>query len=203
MNQVGKEWSDADRKIAPQVFTINGARDTVIESKGGIIFSIPANGFLDSDGKPVKGQIQLTVKDALDAGTIMTSGLSTQSGDRLLETGGMFYIDARTGDDILKIDPAKGIYAGVPADTVKPGMQLFQGKRMADGSIDWVDPKPISHDLTPVNIASLNFYPPFYLDSLKSWGYDTSNKKFTDSLYYSFAARFGVGKPVARLTHRQ
>src|SRR5687768_11344515 len=47
-----KEWSDADRKIAPQIFTINGARDTVIESKGGIVFSIPANGFLDSDGKP-------------------------------------------------------------------------------------------------------------------------------------------------------
>ena len=38
-----------------------------------------------------------------------------------------------------------------------------------------------------MDIHSLDFYPPHYLDSLKSWGYDTSNKKFTDSLYYSFA----------------
>ena len=190
-NESGKkEFADADRKIASQVFSIDGSKDTVIETKAGITFSIPANGFLDENGKPVTGAITVSVKEALDAATIMTSGLSTQSGGRLLETGGMFYIDARTSDHILKIDPVKGIYAGVPADTIKPGMQLFQGKRMADGSIDWVDPKPISHDLTTVDIKSLNFYPPFYLDSLKSWGYDISNKKFTDSLYYSFASLF-------------
>lgn len=41
-----------------------------------------------------------------------------------------------------------------------------------------------------MDIHSLDFYPPHYLDSLKSWGYDTSNKKFTDSLYYSFAKLF-------------
>jgi hypothetical protein len=202
-NESGKkEFADADRKIASQVFSIDGSRDTVIETKGGITFSIPANGFLDENGKPVNGAIQVSVKEALDAGTIMKSGLSTQSEGRLLETGGMFYIDARTANNILKIDPAKGIYAGVPTDTIKRGMQVFKGKRMADGNIDWVNPKPISHDLTTVDIKSLNFYPPFYLDSLRSWGYDITNKEFTDSLYYSFASLFNKAdsssaKPVA------
>jgi cytochrome c551/c552 len=191
-NEAGKkEWADADRRIMPQVFTINGSRDTIIETKGGIIFSIPAKGFLANNGKPATGNFEVTVKEALDAETIVTCGLSTESDGRLLETGGMFYLDARTNNEILKIDPANGIYTGIPSDTIKPGMQLFQGKRMEDGSINWVNPKPVAHDLNPINIESLNFYPPHYLDSLKSWGYDITNKRFTDSLYYSFAARFG------------
>ncbi|TMI71650.1 MAG: hypothetical protein E6H09_12985 [Bacteroidetes bacterium] len=66
---------------------------------------------------------------------------------------------------------------------------------MANGTIDWIDPKPLEHDLLPVDIKSLNFYPPDYLDSLAHWGYDIKNKAFTDSLYYSFAS--GFGQPAA------
>ncbi len=69
-------------------------------------------------------------------------------------------------------------------------MKLFKGKRLADGRIDWIDPQPLEHDLTPVDINQLNFYPPRYLDSLAKWGYDIKDKKFTDSLYYSLASCF-------------
>lgn len=69
-------------------------------------------------------------------------------------------------------------------------MQLYDGLHTKDGTINWVKPKPLSNYLTPVDIHSLNFYPPAYLDSLDKWGYDERNKKFTDSLYYSFAGLF-------------
>jgi cytochrome c2 len=190
LNEQGEKlWSDADRYLPLQSFRLNPEKDTVIETKGGIVFAIPAHSFLDAKGNPAKGSIELEVKEALKAIDIMKGGLNTKSGGRLLETGGMFYINARQDGASLKIDPQNALYAEIPTDEVKPDMQLFEGKRLADGSIDWVNPKPIQKDLIPVDILSLNFYPPNYLDSLKGWGHDISNKKFTDSLYFSFAAR--------------
>jgi hypothetical protein len=190
-NELGtKVWSTADRLIPSQKFSINPAKDTVIETKGGMVLAVPANCFLGSDGKPTKGPVQMEVKEALDPASIMKAGLSTKSDGKLLQSGGMFYINARENGASLKIDPNNGIYTEIPTDSVKAGMQLYQGKRMADGSINWVNPKPLYHNLVPVNIHSLNFYPPLYLDSLAKWGYNTKNKKFTDSLYFAFAKYF-------------
>ena len=185
-----KQWADADKHIPAQTFIIDATTDTVIETKGGIVMAIPANGFLDENGKPVTGKVDLAVKEALDPATMINGGLSTKSGNELLESGGMFFIDARKNGKSLKINPANGIYTEIPAKEIKPGMQMFSGKRNADGTIDWVAPKPLEHDLVPVDIKTLNFYPPNYLDSLSRWGYDIKNKQFTDSLYYSFASRF-------------
>ncbi len=191
LNELGQtSWTTADSSIAPQSFLVNAAKDTVIETRGGITLSIPANCFLTADGSAVKGDIEFVVKEALDAASIIKAGLSTKAGNNLLETGGMFFIDARKDDKPLKIDPKNNIYGQIPTDSVKSGMLLFKGKRMPNGTIDWVEPKPINHDLTPVDIKTLNFYPPGYLDSLAKWGYNSHDKKFTDSLYYSFAALF-------------
>lgn len=77
-------------------------------------------------------------------------------------------------------------------------MKLYSGNRLANGTIDWINPQPLDRSLTPMDINLLNFYPPHYLDSLAKWGYDDRNKKFTDSLYYSFAAWFQ--NPVSKET---
>jgi len=191
LNEQGEKlWSDADKYLPVQNFELEGDKDAVVETKDGIVIAIPANAFIDANGKPVKGRIDLEVKEALNAADIMKAGLNTKSGDKLLETGGMFYINAKQDGVSLKIDPKNTPYAEIPANEVKPGMQLFEGKRMPDGTIDWVNPKPIEKDLIPVDITTLNFYPPNYLDSLKNWGYNIKDKKFTDSLYYSFAYYF-------------
>ncbi|PZR23118.1 MAG: hypothetical protein DI535_24780 [Citrobacter freundii] len=192
-------WARPDSLLPAQIFFINPSKDTVIETRDGIVVSIPANGFLDAGGNAANGSVQLVLKEALDAASIMKAGLSTMAGDRQLETGGMFFIDARQGEKVLKINPVNTLHVAIPSDTLKPRMQLFKGKRNK-GGIDWTDPAPLNTALTTVDIQSLNFYPPLYLDSLKRWGYDITNKKFTDSLYYSFAGEIvnrAVPTPVA------
>lgn len=185
-------WADADKYLPYQKFTINTSADTVIETEDGIVMAIPAGAFLDENGNQVKGNIELEVKEAIHPNDILKSGLSTKSGNNLLETGGMFYINARSEGKSLKIDPAKGIYTEVPTNEIKPGMQLFEGKRLANGQIDWVNPKPLEKFLVPVDIHSLNFYPPNYEDSLAGMSKDAKNKIYKDSLYYSFASLFGA-----------
>jgi TonB family protein len=192
LNEQGEKlWSDADKYLAPQLFELDTEKDTVVETQDGIVIAVPAHSFLAASGQSATGRITLEVKEALHAGEIMKAGLSTKSGDKLLETGGMFYINARQEGASLKIDPKNPLYAEIPAAEIKPNMQLFEGKRMPDGSIDWVNPKPIRKDLIPVDLTSLDFYPPHYLDSVKAFGYNNKDKRFTDSLYFSYASLFG------------
>jgi hypothetical protein len=177
-------------EITSQIYRIDASKDTIIETPAGIIMAIPANGFVDDDGKPVDGTIELSIREALDPASIMKAGLSTMSGDQLLETGGMFQLAAKKDEEELKFDPSKSIHVEIPTDTIRPGMQLYKGQRKPDGTIDWIDPKSLARDLVAVDINQLNFYPPLYLDSLQNWGHDSHNKIFTDSLYFSFARLF-------------
>jgi hypothetical protein len=190
-NQEINESANAYQLLPSQKFTINASKDTVIETDGGITFAIPANCFLDESGKPVEGNVDFDVREALDASSIMQAGLTTMSDSKQLETAGMFYINAKKNSSPLKIDPSKSIYTEVPSIQEKRGdMQLFDGAVTNEGNINWVNPQPIENFLTPVDILSLNFYPPGYLDSLRKWGYNEKDKRFTDSLYYSFAYLF-------------
>lgn len=188
LNEQGNtNWSEADRRLESQVFKLNPMRDTIIETKNGIVFSIPAKAFLNKHGEIPEESIDLEIKEAMTASEIMKAGLSTMSDDKLLETGGMFYVNARVGDENLTIDKSKPLNANVPVNNNKKDMMLFKGERKADGSINWIDPKPVKKKLTTVDITKLNFYPEHFLDSLKGMGFDIKNKKLTDSIYYSYS----------------
>lgn len=179
-------WSDADRYLPEQRFQLDLQGDTVIETNGGLVIAVPKDAFLDADGNVVTEPVDLEVKEALDAASILQAGLSTKSNGELLETGGMFYINARLNGKSLQINPDAALQAEVPTDERKAGMQLYAGERMADGGINWVEPKALERKLVPVNILDLNFYPPHFEDSLAAWGYADRGKEFTDSVFYSF-----------------
>lgn len=179
-------WSEVDKALESQFHKINAQRDTIIETKAGILFQIQANTFLDKYGE-VPTEVSIEVKEAMSASDIIKAGLSTMSNDRLLETGGMFYINARVGEEVLTISQGKQIKVAVPSTDNKK-MSLFDGERTKDGGINWVNPKQTKRQLTTVDILSLDFYPPGFLDSLNVMGFDIKNKKLTDSIYYSFSS---------------
>jgi cytochrome c2 len=192
LNEQGTtQWSDADRNLPTQVFHINPNKDTVIETQNGIVFAIPAGAFVGAEDP-----FTLEIREAITPMDIMKGGLSTTSNGELLETGGMFYINARNGETSLKINAEKPVYANVPTNEIKPGMMLFEGERRPDGSINWKNPKPMEKQLIPVDIFSLNFYPEGFLEKVAELGFDANNKKVTDSIYYSYSGRIaGLASP--------
>jgi hypothetical protein len=181
-----KQWADADALVPSQFFEVNGAEDKILETQEGIVVAIPEGAFLDENGNPVSGNIEVEIKEAITTEQIMLSGLTTQSGDDLLETGGMFYINARKDGKSLQLNPDNPIVMDVPTDEVDGSMELYQGVRKDNGSIDWQNPKPMEQFLTPVDIYSLDFYPPNYEQTLVSLGEGDHTKEWKDSVYYSF-----------------
>jgi hypothetical protein len=184
-----KQWADADALVPSQFFEVNGAEDKIVETQEGIVVAIPEGAFLDENGNPVSGNIEVEIKEAITPEQIMLSGLTTQSGDDLLETGGMFYINARKNGKSLQLNPDNPIVMDVPTDEVDGSMELYQGVRKDNGAIDWQNPKPMEQFLTPVDIYSLDFYPPNYEQTLIALGEGGHNKEWKDSVYYSFGGR--------------
>lgn len=174
-------------RLEPLVFTIDPTKDTTLVTLSGIVLDVPRGAFTDSAGKPLTSPVRVTLLEALDPLDIMRAGLSTMSGDTLLETGGMFNFDAQANGSAVKIDPAKPITAMVPSFDGQEDMQLYQGVKRADGVIDWRNPRPLTKSLIPVDITTLNFYPPGYETKLAELGQDVTNKAFKDSLYYSYS----------------
>ena len=118
--------------------TIRASSGGSITAKEGTILKVPANTFVDRDGNPVKGSVTLVVDEFLDLGQALANGLTTFSGGRRLETGGMMQIQAldESGNQ-LKLAEGKEITLKIPTQDLKNGMQMFTGKR-ANGSLDWI-----------------------------------------------------------------
>jgi len=187
--------------IAPFVILVDPTKDTTVLTPSGIVLDVPKGTFRSNDGQLISTPVRITMIEALDAVSIMKAGLSTMSGDTLLETGGMFYFDAQASGKPVVIDRQLPITAMVPADATRDGMQLYQGVKLDDGRIDWRNPRPMKRTLVPADMNTLDLFPPGYVARVAELGYDITDKDFLDSLYLSFS---GEGEAIrsanARLT---
>lgn len=157
----------------------------VVLSRQGVLISVPKDAFLN-DGKPYQDAVALQFQEALSGIDILTGGLSTTSNGQLLETGGMISVTGFTIDgEPLDFNPEVGVYIQVPVKDEHGDMQLFDGERKADGSINWVNPEQLEKIPVPVSMSELDFYPSGYEDFLNKYRWKKS-KKSRDSLYLSF-----------------
>ncbi|MCU0319151.1 MAG: hypothetical protein MUE88_03635 [Flavobacteriales bacterium] len=168
------------------VMMINPKADTTLITPNGLVVDIPKGAFVDEAGRAITKPVRVTLLEAIDGVDIMKAGLSTTACDTLLETGGMFYLDAQMDGKRVGIDPAKPLTVMVPSDNADPRMMLYEGGMTAEGIVDWRNPKPLAHTLVPVDMSTLDFYPPGYLAKVAELGKDATDKAYTDSLYYSF-----------------
>ncbi len=191
----------AELENLPISYFEHNGKDSAFMSPKGILLSVPENTF-ELNGKPYKGKSVIQFQEALDASDIVKAGLSTTSGNRLLETQGMFGLKAFTPEGkSLTINDKDGIYLQVPVAENRPGMMLFNGVKTANGEIDWQNPTPIEKLPVPANMLDLDLFPPGYeakLDELK-W---KQGKKQRDSLYLSFENNFRYASPSSMNTSK-
>ncbi len=171
--------------IPAQYFTIP-TKGGVVLSDEGVLLSIPENAFLKNN-VAYSGPVVLQFQEALKGSDIIKGGLNTASGNDLLETRGMISLTAYTPEqEILEVNPQVGVYVQMPVSNLNSDMMLFVEVLSGDGSeIDWQNPEALEKIPVPVDMALLNFYPPYYeskLDDLK-WKKDKHSR---DSLYMSF-----------------
>ncbi len=130
-----------DLSVGYQNFKINTAKDTIIRGEKGTILFIPKAAF---EGVAVNAIVDFRLKEAYSVSDIISENLSTMSGDKLLQTGGMIYIDAKYNGKDLTLEKTMNV-AFSSKESNQVGMQLFSGVRDSknNGSIDWI---PLNKD---------------------------------------------------------
>lgn len=133
-------------------FTINTERDTVLQTGNGALLKIPAGALENKNAKSVT----LEIKEAYSLEQIIKAGLFTQSNGQPLSSGGMIYINAVAGQDVTF---KQKIQVAIPADFIQDSMQLYKGKELEDGSINWEQPVPLPENKQQqaINIGQVLF----------------------------------------------
>ncbi|MBC9811569.1 cytochrome c [Crocinitomicaceae bacterium CZZ-1] len=169
--------------IPAQYFEFTGTSDVFL-SETGVLLSLTEHSFL-LNGNRYSGEAIIQWQEAQTPSDFAKAGLSTKSGDRLLETQGMFSLTAFTPDG-KKLDLSdEGVYIQVPVDNVKEGMKLFKGVPQPNGDVDWQDPVELERLPKQKNMNDMDLYPSRYEPKLNELKWHTDKKK-RDSLYLSF-----------------
>ncbi len=127
--------------LPKQTFQINPNRDTILIGQKGTVLRIYKNTFLDENGNKVTSPIDFEFKEALDPIDFVTAKLTTTSNGKLLQTGGMIYLDAKSERKSLTIDPKNPIGVMVPNEKIISDMLIFEGE-MVNNEVNWVEPVP-------------------------------------------------------------
>ncbi len=133
-------------------FTIDASRMTIIVGTQGIRFSFQPFSFQDLTGQPVRGEVQLQLREIFRKGDMILANRMATSEDRLLECAGQFGLFAFQNG--LPLETTQPITVEVPVHygLVNPvGMRLFVGSHStvlpydAEKIFDWklVNDKPL------------------------------------------------------------
>jgi hypothetical protein len=117
-----------------QHFTIDPTKDQVIQGTAGTQLKIKAGSLVDAMGRPAKGEVDVELTEALGLQSMLAHRLSTRSGDRMLETGGMLKVVAKDASGAeLRIAAADPMEVAIPTEAKEEGMELF----LSDDGDDW------------------------------------------------------------------
>lgn len=141
---------------ATQSFTIRGDKDTLLVGKNGTTLTILKNTFVNAKGQSAKTvNIDLVEVNSID--DIIKTNLQTISGDKILQTGGMFFIDAKENNKSLAIREGKSVYVEVKSVFKDPQMKIFDGQFKDNGKIDWTTTGNLENNLIPIPLRLVNF----------------------------------------------
>lgn len=88
---------------------IDAEEEFVYEGQFGTEVKVPANAFVDNEGNPVKGKVDLRVREFHGLKDVFLSGITMQSkeGDEVMQSSGMIEIRAYQNGDTLELASGK------------------------------------------------------------------------------------------------
>ena len=135
--QAFTDIAELDKYLASfgeNTFLIKPEKSHKLQGRMGVEVEIPEGAFLSRDGERIGEEVTFTLTEAVDFEAFLGNGLSTASKGRLLESGGMVRIEARSNSgEELVLDSNRPILIYLPTDEVLGGMEVFVSE---DGS-DW------------------------------------------------------------------
>lgn len=123
-------------KILPDEYNFKNSNGVTIELENGTKITIQPNTFQVPSNAP----IELKITSYSSKSDFILANLHSMAGDQLLESAGMFHIEASSKGQSLTIRPDKDITFQIPNTRQKPDFDVFYAKGgTGDGSGDEID----------------------------------------------------------------
>jgi hypothetical protein len=133
-----------------QKFQINASSDNIIISKNGTQVFVPKNSFINADGELVTGKVDIELIEVLSVADFIRTNLQTVSNGQPLQSEGMFYIDAKSGEQQITLSTDKKLQIELPK-LIKTWsaseIRIFSGKYDTVGNINWIESGKIENSL--------------------------------------------------------
>lgn len=142
-----------------QTFELKLQEDTLLQTKSKALLIVPQDAFL-LNGKVLENQLVKLqfVELYKPADFIKTHLQSLTDKGELLESAGMFHIQATTADNqSLEINPTSAPLFKYGSNDIIPNLQLYKGV-LDNGQVVWTKPAPLEKWLVPIPMKQLNFY---------------------------------------------
>ena len=170
-----------------QHYSVNTAKETVVESSSGLTLYIPSNAFVDQAGNPVTGEVELQVRDFFDGFTIFSEPISTTTTDGMLATRGMIEIKALHAGEEVQLAEGKGIDLFFPNSVASyAGAEIFYGYENEDGVIEWERGSPEREGMAN---STINWEKEIRLDIGVGYEYRLGEDPPEDGIFGNFAVR--------------
>jgi hypothetical protein len=129
----------SSNRTTVQTFSVSSSSGGVATTSHGAIIHLPANGFVTSEGTPVTGNVDISVKEIVTPAEMILNNMPTMSGGLPLESGGEFHITVTKGNQRLKLAPGNLLRIEIPdrSNVSMSNMQVFNGKANSRGEVDW------------------------------------------------------------------
>jgi hypothetical protein len=147
-----KKALQSPENVPAQRFSLHADRDTLLRSKGGCTVKVPANAFVDANGRQVKGPVHLELREVLRPVDFVMGNMVTVYQGKALESGGSFCLEASANGEALALAEGKLIDMAIPTRGAKSGMKFFPGKVEGNG-IEWQAPREL---IPPAPSANVN-----------------------------------------------
>jgi hypothetical protein len=123
-----------------EFFYVDNSENVKLVTASGSTISIPKDCFVNSNGRYERNQVKVEYKEISNKDALFSYGLPTSSGNRLLESAGVVYLNAVGSDGPVTMAEGKSIEVMFAQNNLDKDMMLFPGVADENGNISWKDP---------------------------------------------------------------
>jgi hypothetical protein len=142
----------AELDIPYQKFEIDPTQPNVLYSKSGAKINIPADAFLDSEGKVIRDKVQISFREFYNPLDFYLAGVPmnyTENGvEKVFESGGMVELNANSNNKELFVNPSNKIDVAISSWTKSKEFNLYDLEKTTG---KWIEKGKDSINSTAMN----------------------------------------------------
>lgn len=147
----------SDTAVVKQNITLNAALSSVVSLPSDHKLEVPPGSLVYEDGSPVNEPVELQIKEYRNYLSMLSKGLQTISKEGILESKGMYYIEAKTASGKkVRINPDNPLILIGKLSGKEDGFDMYEGLE-TDTGIIWTNPVP-AFKAGAIHFAALVYY---------------------------------------------